>query len=728
MKQLRLQHQSQLLKLQQKNESDLELLEILQTGRCGAPNLHNLSKTMLTRKRFRKAGLGSPNQPSPQLGTEGSEEDLSAKSEGESRILLALADLMTESEKEATRRESMANELQKEICEAIKDFSKEKGQLTKKNLDFGSKYHAEMWAIYEELDAKRVAYEKAWQVFDVTQKKYDEAVKKPNSGLRALKNLVTGKDGQERIERLTGKVKTRKHALNARRNEYLLLLNSVNQFHERYHTEDLPLLLTKIDGQLFSKTQMFLKHLEDSGKKNVQVTNEVLQNIAVSTFKIDRTVDTEQFFKEFQQIFQQPAPIEMDQPEGDSTKEIVIDDVSKVTLGQYLGLLVQRDDVLSEAQKPLEKEIEGLTLLMQAYTDTPQFGQPFSPMEKQVEIQNQLDMIKCQRYNLYTQMLVPIAPPKEVVPEGTPATLQMIQKGKVIEAYTAIVDQELTVEVGDEVTILEMDKGGWTKVKLNKTEAIGLIPSTSVHTVTTRERGMSIRSTASPVLTNAPNMMIVKAIFEYTSTDETELSFKVGDQIECVDVVPGEDWWVGKNQRTGLTGAFPVNFTQDWERVAAMAAIKPTGSTTMTRNNSVKTTPTPDVKRQSSIAGSKHVTLMAVAAFKTQLEGIQTSKELKATCDGELTITAGEIISKIDKDTGSDAWWEGTSKNGTGQFPSSYVIELQDDVRALYDFLPTNPGEIGFHAGDIIQAEDWWDGMVNNQFGAFPASYVEKVQ
>jgi hypothetical protein len=51
----------------------------------------------------------------------------------------------------------------------------------------------------------------------------------------------------------------------------------------------------------------------------------------------------------------------------------------------------------------------------------------------------------------------------------------------------------------------------------------------------------------------------------------------------------------------------------------------------------------------------------------------------QATCEGELTIVSGEIIQVTNKTTGSDAWWEGIGQNGKGQFPISYVQELQED-------------------------------------------------
>lgn len=53
-------------------------------------------------------------------------------------------------------------------------------------------------------------------------------------------------------------------------------------------------------------------------------------------------------------------------------------------------------------------------------------------------------------------------------------------------------------------------------------------------------------------------------------------------------------------------------------------------------------------------------------------------------------------------------------------------------VRALYDFQPTEAGELQFQKGDIIAAfesvyKDWWKGSLRGQTGIFPLNYVEKI-
>lgn len=54
-------------------------------------------------------------------------------------------------------------------------------------------------------------------------------------------------------------------------------------------------------------------------------------------------------------------------------------------------------------------------------------------------------------------------------------------------------------------------------------------------------------------------------------------------------------------------------------------------------------------------------------------------------------------------------------------------------VRALFDFQPSEAGELQFRKGDTIAVlesvyKDWWKGSLRGQTGIFPLNYVEKLQ
>lgn len=64
--------------------------------------------------------------------------------------------------------------------------------------------------------------------------------------------------------------------------------------------------------------------------------------------------------------------------------------------------------------------------------------------------------------------------------------------------------------------------------------------------------------------------------------------------------------------------------------------------------------------------------------------------------------------------------------------PSGATAVSVSRVRALYDFQPTETGELQFQKGDIIAVfesvyKDWWKGSLRGQTGIFPLNYVEKI-
>lgn len=81
------------------------------------------------------------------------------------------------------------------------------------------------------------------------------------------------------------------------------------------------------------------------------------------------------------------------------------------------------------------------------------------------------------------------------------------------------------------------------------------------------------------------------------------------------------------------------------------------------------------------------------------------------------------------KDTGS------SSKPAQSPQPVSQgtTAATVSRVRALFDFQPSEPGELQFRKGDVIAVlesvyKDWWKGSLRGQTGIFPLNYVEKLQ
>lgn len=64
--------------------------------------------------------------------------------------------------------------------------------------------------------------------------------------------------------------------------------------------------------------------------------------------------------------------------------------------------------------------------------------------------------------------------------------------------------------------------------------------------------------------------------------------------------------------------------------------------------------------------------------------------------------------------------------------PAGTTAATVSRVRALFDFAPSEPGELEFKKGDVIAVlesvyKDWWRGSLKGNTGIFPLNYVEKL-
>jgi hypothetical protein len=213
--------------------------------------------------------------------------------------------------------------------------------------------------------------------------------------------------------------------------------------------------------------------------------------------------------------------------------------------------------------------------------------------------------------------------------------------------------------------------------------------------------------------------ILVTVQFEFTATEEGELTLKVGDEIECLEGIDAEEeWWEGRLLRTGEIGDFPVRFTKGWEAVAAAHQVKDlpklSRQLSTAKNAAIQLKRQSQSSRQNSAISEKETNSSALSEKEPQVGGFSAKAlyNYEAACDDELSIDEGEILTNITPDKMNDAWWEGTGKNGRGKFPKSYASKLSIlvfipvKVKAIYDFQSTNPGDLSFKEGDVITILD----------------------
>ncbi|KAF5235002.1 hypothetical protein FANTH_11841 [Fusarium anthophilum] len=156
------------------------------------------------------------------------------------------------------------------------------------------------------------------------------------------------------------------------------------------------------------------------------------------------------------------------------------------------------------------------------------------------------------------------------------------KKGKMLYAFEASGEGELTVQDGREVVLLEPDDGsGWIKVRVGYKE--GLVPSSYVEltTVTTpaapapaaRPSSTYSTSTTSSLAPStkkkgpavapkrgAKKLRYVEALYEYTAQAESEHSMAEGERFVLVQDDPGDGWV--EVEKAGVTGSVPASYVQ----------------------------------------------------------------------------------------------------------------------------------------------------------------------
>lgn len=125
---------------------------------------------------------------------------------------------------------------------------------------------------------------------------------------------------------------------------------------------------------------------------------------------------------------------------------------------------------------------------------------------------------------------------------AAPSTLPV----KMLYDYAAASEQEVTVQAGETVQIVEPDdSSGWTKVRTAR-GAIGLVPTSYTQT-------SSLPKTTGTVARRAT------ALYDYEGRTADELSMREGDALE---VVSGDaEGWTTVRLGT-LTGLVPTTYIQ----------------------------------------------------------------------------------------------------------------------------------------------------------------------
>ncbi|KAJ3102284.1 hypothetical protein HDU97_000641 [Phlyctochytrium planicorne] len=665
---------SQQSKLEKRGEADLEVINELRSfmkEKAKIEEEYGKSLEKLARSYAGKKFRRGPALPKEALRTSTLKRDasLSSNMSGESGLSYQMEDgtpvrevyhvylsIMQSTDRLAKSKLSESEKILTSISEVIKEHAKDKTIILKKTNEFLGKYHNDLNAAYEELEKAKSAYEKVAKETEKAQRQYNETSAKPNSGLNALRNMVTRIDGDERVEKLRLKWKDATNRLAEVRNEYILAIESTNSQQNLYYDVDLPKTLKDLDGDFhltFKNAVEIFINLESSYSRTLKDEMTILEEAAA---QVNSDKDVKTFLDSNATVFDFPGTLKFDSSSGDEIHDLVVDESTKEKLGQILSLLKSEEATLSATNPP-----------------TP--AATLSPLEQDLETEGIKRILNLRKQRVASEIkiledqgvqAVKVTSVQRTISREDPIDRKAKGNFVCVYSYSKRADGEISISEGDELERLEDENEGWIKVRNLKTYDIGLVPFDYIEaskssdavpprsSVTLKNRVSVASSAASsrrvsvmptpkantsssldgekgkyfpPLAIRAELIKAARALYDYKATCDGELSFKTGDIITITNKDTGSSaWWEGEGP-TGR-GQFPVNHVELISPPPAVSAVSATFS-------------------------------------------VKALYDYTAQDSGELSFKTGDYIKVLD--SSDPDWWSGQFRSSKGLFPANYV-------------------------------------------------------
>lgn len=135
-----------------------------------------------------------------------------------------------------------------------------------------------------------------------------------------------------------------------------------------------------------------------------------------------------------------------------------------------------------------------------------------------------------------------------------------LNKNKVLYAYSKQDSDEISINIGDSISLEAPDNGsGWTKIRNETTGEIGLVPTTYIliKEADSSKKGKEAPRVPPPRRTTLPTRT-VEAQYAYAAQGDDELSINVSDVIKVIRGDDGSGWTYG--ELNGKKGLFPTSY------------------------------------------------------------------------------------------------------------------------------------------------------------------------
>ncbi|KAM9576511.1 SH3 domain-containing kinase-binding protein 1 isoform 3-T3 [Trichechus inunguis] len=315
--------------------------------------------------------------------------------------------------------------------------------------------------------------------------------------------------------------------------------------------------------------------------------------------------------------------------------------------------------------------------------------------------------------------------------------------------YQAQHDDELTISVGEIITNIRKEDGGWWEGQINGRR--GLFPDNFVREIKKEMKkdpltskapekpmhevsgGNSLLSSETILRTNKRGerrRRRCQVAFSYLPQNDDELELKVGDIIEVVGEVE-EGWWEGV--LNGKTGMFPSNFIKELSGESEDLSISQDEQ--LSKSSLRETTGSESDGGDSSSTKSEGAngTIVTAAIQPKKVKGVGFGDIFK---DKPIKLRPRSI--EVENDFLPVEKTIGKKLPPTSATQESSKTEMdsrtktKDYCKVIFPYEAQNDDELTIKEGDIVALINkdcidlgWWEGELNGRRGVFPDNFVK---
>nr|XP_048296656.1 SH3 domain-containing kinase-binding protein 1 isoform X2 [Myodes glareolus] len=315
--------------------------------------------------------------------------------------------------------------------------------------------------------------------------------------------------------------------------------------------------------------------------------------------------------------------------------------------------------------------------------------------------------------------------------------------------YQAQHDDELTISVGEVITNIRKEDGGWWEGQINGRR--GLFPDNFVREIKKdmKKDPLSNKAPEKPMLDVASGNALLSSetilrtnkrgerrrrrcqvAFSYLPQNDDELELKVGDIIEVVGEVE-EGWWEGV--LNGKTGMFPSNFIKELSGESDELGISQDEQ--LSKSSLRETTGSESDGGDSSSTKSEGAngTVATVAIQPKKVKGVGFGDIFK---DKPIKLRPRSIevendFLPVEKTIGKKLP-PATSTPDPSKPEMDSRTKTKDYCKVIFPYEAQNDDELTIKEGDIVTLINkdcidvgWWEGELNGRRGVFPDNFVK---